>query len=288
MTRREWPAPAKINLFLHVTGRRTDGYHLLQTAFQFLELTDTLTITLRRDGEIRRTQTIPGSASTIPPHDDLCVRAALRLKQESGTSLGADLGVTKRIPLGGGLGGGSSDAATTLLALNDLWELHWPRERLAASGVTLGADVPVFVMGHAAFAEGVGEQLTPIDLPELPVLLLWPFIHCSTARVFQQLKLTAFTPPITIRGFHAQAPQDSINDLEFNDLEETACALYPEIGKALKWLRQFGPARMTGSGSCVFLPVADAAAGQRLLAQVPPELGDAWLTRTVNTHPLAR
>lgn len=283
MTQTEWPAPAKINLFLHVVGRRPDGYHRLQTVFQFLDLADTLTLRLRRDGEIRRVQTVSGSvagpAATIPPQADLCVRAALRLKQESGTSLGADIGVTKRIPLGSGLGGGSSDAATTLLALNDIWELHWPRGRLAMLGLTLGADVPVFVMGHAAFAEGVGEQLTPVDPPESPVLLLWPRTHATTAEVFQQLKLTAFTPPITIRDFRAQGLR--------NDLEETACALYPEIGKTLKWLRQFGPARMTGSGACVFLPVADTAAGQRLLAELPPELGDAWLARTVNTHPLA-
>jgi 4-diphosphocytidyl-2-C-methyl-D-erythritol kinase len=274
----QWPAPAKINLFLHVVGRRPDGYHLLQTVFQFLELADALTIEARRDGQIRRV----GENEGVAPEADLVVCAAQLLQRESGSNLGADIGVTKRIPLGSGLGGGSSDAASTLIALNELWDLNWPRQRLAELALQLGADVPVFVAGHAAFAEGVGEKLTPVELPETPILLLWPRVHAATASVFQHLKLTAFTPPLTIRDFRAPGLR--------NDLEEAACALYPQIGKALTWLRKFGPARMTGSGSCVFLPLADGPAGQqlaqRLIAELPPDLGDAWLTRAVNRHPL--
>ncbi len=272
--RTHWPAPAKINLFLHVVGRRPDGYHLLQTVFQFLDLADALTIEARGDGQIRRVGDIAG----VAPDADLVVRAAQLLQRQSGSSLGADIGVTKRIPMGGGLGGGSSDAATALIALNELWGLHWPRQRLAELALQLGADVPVFVAGHAAFAEGVGEKLTPVELPETPILLLWPRMHAATASVFQHLKLTAFTPPLTIRDFRAPGLR--------NDLEEAASALYPQIGKALTWLRKFGPARMTGSGSCVFLPLADTAAGARLIAELPPDLGDAWITRAVNLHPL--
>lgn len=274
-TQPTWPAPAKINLFLHVVGRRPDGYHLLQTVFQFLDLADSLTIETRQDGEIRRVGNIAG----VPPEDDIVVRAAHLLRQESRTRLGADIGVEKRTPLGGGLGGGSSDAATTLIALNERWGLHWPRERLAGLGLELGADVPVFVSGRAAFAEGVGEKLTPVAPPESPMLLLWPRVHSATANVFRNLKLTGFTPPITIRDFRAPGLR--------NDLEEAACALYPEIGKALTWLRKFGPARMTGSGSCVFLPLADARQGRSIIETLPPEIGLAWLTRAVNTHPLA-
>lgn len=277
-TQISWSAPAKINLFLHVVGRRPDGYHLLQTVFQFLDLADSLTIESRRDGQIRRVGDIAG----VTPDADLIVRAGQLLRRESGTSLGADIGVTKRIPIGSGLGGGSSDAATTLIALNEVWNLRWPRERLAELALQLGADVPVFVAGHAAFAEGIGEKLTLFELPEMPILLLWPRVHAATATVFQHLKLTGSTPPITIRDFRAPGLR--------NDLEEAACALYPQIGKALTWLRKFGPARMTGSGSCVFLPLADAPdgaqVGQRLIAELPPDLGDAWITRAVNRHPL--
>jgi 4-diphosphocytidyl-2-C-methyl-D-erythritol kinase len=271
-----WPAPAKLNLFLHVTGRRADGYHTLQTVFRFLDLEDSLRFTPRADGVVRRVSDVPG----VPADGDLCLRAALALKRATGCALGADIALVKRIPLGGGLGGGSSDAATTLLALNALWGTGLDCERLAALGLGLGADLPVFLHGRAAWGEGIGERLTPIALPPAHYVLLAPPVAVATARVFAALELTACTPAITIRDFHAGRGR--------NDLEPVARRLYPEVDKALKWLGKYGDARMTGSGGCLYLEVADAGRGREIAAACPPELARAWVARGVDVHPIHR
>jgi len=273
-----WPAPAKLNLFLHVTGRRPDGYHTLQTLFQFLDVCDELRFDLTRNGRIVRAVELAG----VPEERDLCVRAARLLQAVSGTTQGAVIHLDKRLPLGGGLGGGSSDAATTLLALNELWGCGLTPEALAALGLKLGADVPVFVHGHAAWAEGVGEMLTPADPPERWVVVLVPAVAVSTAQVFvaydREHDLTPYSPAITIRDFHAGRVR--------NDLEPVVRRLYPEVDNALKRLGNFGDARMTGSGACVFLPVADAAVGQSILAQCPTTLARGFVARGRNVHPL--
>ncbi|MEP6548523.1 MAG: 4-(cytidine 5'-diphospho)-2-C-methyl-D-erythritol kinase [Gammaproteobacteria bacterium] len=272
-----WPAPAKLNLFLHIVGRRPDGYHELQTCFQFVDLCDEITIELRLDGEIRRVADIPG----VPAEADLCVRAARMLKAASGSPLGADLGVLKRIPVGGGLGGGSSDAATCLVALNHLWQLRWSVDDLAALGLKLGADVPVFVRGRTAWAEGVGERLTPLYPPLAPLegnyLILKPNIGVSTAEVFQDAELTRNSPPITIHGFLASGGQ--------NDCLGVVRRRYPEVARALDWLSGFGLARLTGTGSCIFLALDSEDLGQEIVRQLPPGL-DAFLVRGLNDSPL--
>ena len=268
-----WPAPAKLNLFLHVVGRRADGYHLLQTVFQFLDVGDTLRFRVNDDGAVGRLTPLAG----VPEAQDLCVRAARLLKTHSGTHQGADIALEKRLPLGGGLGGGSSDAATTLLALNHLWGLHWPLARLASLGLELGADVPVFVHGHAAWAEGVGERLTAVDVPESWYVVLVPPVQVATAAVFREPQLTRSSPPITIRDFLAGRAR--------NDLEVTVRGRYPEVDAALTWLAQFGPARLTGSGACVFLPVSDANAAERILERRPRDLS-GFVARGLNVHPI--
>ena len=273
-----WPAPAKLNLFLHVTGRRPDGYHTLQTLFQFLELHDELRFEVTRDGHIARAHELPG----VPEEHDLSLRAARLLQAASGTMQGAIVHLEKRLPIGGGLGGGSSDAATTLLALNELWGCGYTRAALAALGLKLGADVPVFVRGQAAWAEGVGELLTPAEPPQQWYVVLAPKAAVSTAQVFAAfsagIDLTPYRPAITIRDFHAGQT--------CNDLEPVVRRLYPEVDNALNWLGDFGEARMTGSGSCVFLPVADEASGQAILKQCPAALADGFVTRGLNHHPL--
>lgn len=273
-----WPAPAKLNLFLHVTGRRPDGYHTLQTLFQFLDVCDELRFDLTGDGRIVRARELAG----VPEERDLCVRAARLLQAASGITQGAVIHLDKRLPLGGGLGGGSSDAATTLLALNELWGCGLTPEALGALGLKLGADVPVFVRGHAAWAEGVGEMLTPADPPERWVVVLAPAVAVSTAQVFsafdREHDLTPYSPAITIRDFHAGRGR--------NDLEPVVRRLYPEVDNALKWLGNFGDARMTGSGACVFLPVADEASGRAILAQCPAALAGGFVTRSRNVHAL--
>ncbi len=269
-----WPAPAKLNLFLHVTGRRADGYHTLQTVFQFLDLADRLRFEITQDGCVTRATPLPG----VTEDADLCVRAARLLQQASGCPLGARIFLDKRLPLGGGLGGGSSDAATTLLALNHLWGLPWTLAELAALGLSLGADVPVFVHGHAAWAEGVGEQLTPVDLPEAWYVVLAPPVQVSTAAVFQSPELTRSTAAITIRDFHAGQGR--------NDLEPVVCGMAPEVDNTLKWLGKFGHARMTGSGACVFLTVESAARGQEILARCPETLARGFVAQGINVHPI--
>ena len=252
-----WPAPAKINLFLHVVGRRPDGYHLLQTAFQFLDYGDALRFTLRDDGVIRRTTPLAG----VPGPRDLTVRAAALLKQFAGNSLGVDIAVDKRLPMGAGLGGGSSDAATTLLVLNRLWGLNLAEERLAELGLQLGADVPVFVHGRAAWAEGVGERLTPISLPEPWYVVVVPHCQVPTAEIFADPELTRNAPPLTIAAFLSGAGG--------NVCEAVVRRHYPEVGEALVWLSGYAPARMSGTGSAVFAAFADRARAQRVAEAVP-------------------
>ncbi len=279
------PAPAKLNLFLHVVGRRADGYHLLQTLFRFIDLNDTLRFTLRSDGAVRRVNVLDG----VLPEQDLCVRAARLLQQETGTSLGVDIELEKRIPMGGGLGGGSSDAATTLLALNRLWGLGLSRERLMQLGLTLGADVPVFVFGENAFAEGVGERLQPYFLPEAWYVVLCPPVHVPTVQIFTHPELTRNTISMTMRALPkgpGSWPGRTEGGLKLgNDLQAVACKLYPEVGNHLAWLAQFAPSLMTGSGACVFAEFATEAEAQAVLRQLPPTMR-GYVARGLQQHPL--
>jgi 4-diphosphocytidyl-2-C-methyl-D-erythritol kinase len=234
------PAPAKLNLMLHILGRRADGYHELQTLFQFLDYGDELSFAVRDDGEIRLQTDIPG----VPHDSNLIVKAARALQKQSGCTLGIDIWLEKRLPMGGGIGGGSSDAATTLLGLNHLWKLGWDEDRLAALGLTLGADVPVFVRGHAAFAEGVGEILTPVDPEEPWYLVLVPQVSVSTAEIFSDPLLTRNTPPIKVRPV--------LKGNSRNDCQPVVERRYPAVRNALKLLGKFADAKLTGTGSCVF------------------------------------
>jgi 4-diphosphocytidyl-2-C-methyl-D-erythritol kinase len=268
-----WPAPAKLNLFLHVTGRRADGYHELQTLFQIVDLADTIVIRVREDGLIER----PEGPAEVPAESDLAVRAARALKAASGTSLGATLRVLKRIPQGGGLGGGSSDAATTLLALNELWNCGLVRDDLAVLGLPLGADVPVFIKGLSAWGEGIGERLTPVELPERWYLIVHPGCAVSTRSVFQSPELTRNSPLITIRALFESGGR--------NDCEPVVRRLCPEVGEALDWLGRIAPARLTGTGSCVFAAFESAIEAERLAARVP----DRWksaVARGLNASPV--
>jgi 4-diphosphocytidyl-2-C-methyl-D-erythritol kinase len=257
VTAAAWPAPAKLNLFLHVVGRRRDGYHELQTLFQLIDLADELRIEVRTDGEIHRAS----GAEGVPPEQDLVVRAARLLQRHSGTRLGADIALTKRIPLGGGLGGGSSDAATALVALNDLWGTGASGDDLARLGLSLGADVPVFLLGRNAWAEGVGERLTPVELPPRWFAVVRPPVAISTAAVFQAPELTRNSPRITIRGFLEAGGH--------NDCEPVVVARYPEVREALERLGRFGPARLTGTGSCVFAAFERPGEAEEAVAGLP-------------------
>lgn len=268
-----FPAPAKLNLFLHVVGQRSDGYHLLQTVFQFIDLSDTVSIRLRHDGAITRANPLPG----VAPEDDLTVRAARLLQQTTRTSMGAEIALDKRLPMGGGLGGGSSDAATVLLALNALWQTRLSRVRLQILALQLGADVPVFVFGQNAFAEGVGEKLEAIVLPPRWYVVLAPPAHVATAAVFADPELTRNSIPITISDFSAGAGH--------NDLAPVVCKKYPAVAAYLAGLGQFGSARMTGSGACVFAAFESQAAAQHVLAQLPPDWR-GWLAQGLERHPL--
>jgi len=268
-----WPAPAKINLFLHVTGRRDDGYHLLQTLFQFLEIGDTLSFEVRNDGQINRGTQI----DSLLPSDDLVIKAAKLLQKYSGTHLGADIFVDKITPMGAGLGGGSSDAATVLVALNELWALRLSRSRLAALGLSLGADVPVFVRGEAAWAEGIGEILEPIRMDQSVVLVITPRCRVETARIFAAADLTRNTPPITM---HAASLSHTRNDCE-----PVTRRLYPEVGEVLDWLSQFAEARMSGTGASVFALFDDTGAAAEVSRQVPRPWS-CITTKRVNRSPL--
>ena len=275
------PAPAKLNLFLHVVGRRADGYHLLQTLFRFIDLNDTLHFILRTDGEVRRVNALDG----VPPEQDLCVRAARLLQRETGSSLGVDISLEKRIPMGGGLGGGSSDAATTLLALNRLWKLDLSRERLMQLGLTLGADVPVFVFGENAFAEGVGERLQPYPLPEAWYVVLCPPVQVPTVQIFTHPELTRNTISMTMRALPKGSDFRVGRDGLKNDLQAVACKLYPAIAEHLAWLAKFAPALMTGSGACVFAEFVMEAEAQAVWQQLPPNMR-GFVARGLQQHPL--
>ena len=238
-------APAKINLFLHITGQRADGYHTLQSVFQLLDFYDTLHIKPTKNSEIKRVNEING----VPASQCLCALAASALQQFTGCKLGVEYAIDKRIPMGGGLGGGSSDAATMLLALNHLWQLNLSRAELMRIGLILGADVPIFVYGQNAWAEGVGEILSPIDLPEQYYVVLTPQVHVSTAQVFANSTLTKDTKPLKIADFSRHANSEVFK----NDLEAIVCKEFPAVAATLKWLNQFGLARMSGSGASVFV-----------------------------------
>jgi 4-diphosphocytidyl-2-C-methyl-D-erythritol kinase len=268
-----WRAPAKLNLFLHVTGRRTDGYHELQTLFQLIDLCDTITISLRADGLIER----PVGPAGVAPEADLTLRAALALQRATGTGQGAELRVHKRIPQGGGLGGGSSDAATTLLALNELWDCGLSLDELASLALPLGADVPVFVRGFSAWAEGVGERLTPVSLPEAWYVIIYPGVGISTQEVFQSPELTRNSPLITIRAFFQSGGH--------NDCEPVVRARSPEVAAAIDWLTREGSAQLTGTGSCVFTARRSAAEAERLAARVP-ERWMSFVARGLSTSPV--
>ncbi len=268
-----WPAPAKINLFLHVVGRREDGYHNLQTVFQFIDWQDDLRFTVTDDGRIARAKPIPG----VEEERDLTVRAARLLKEAAGSRHGVRIALTKRLPIGGGLGGGSSNAATTLLALNALWGIQWPLERLATLGLSLGADVPVFVQGTSAWAEGVGERLAPIALPEPWYVVVVPDATVLTGPVFAALDLTRFRPPITIRDFHAGAGG--------NDLAPVVRQSHRAVDEAWNWLERYGQVRMSGSGASLFIEAPDPRYGQEVVAACPPHWR-ARLARGRNSHPV--
>ncbi|NMG73601.1 4-(cytidine 5'-diphospho)-2-C-methyl-D-erythritol kinase [Aromatoleum diolicum] len=268
------PAPAKLNLFLHVIGRRADGYHLLQTAFRLLDWGDSLSFALRGDSEVHRLGDVPG----VPEDQDLVVRAARLLQQASGCRLGADIAIDKQLPMGGGLGGGSSDAATTLIALNRLWHTGLNRAALAALGLQLGADVPFFIFGSDAFAEGVGEKLQALTLPPTWYVIVAPPVTVPTAEIFAAKDLTRDTEPMKITDFAASTTR--------NDLQSVACSRYPEIGAAIDWLAQYAPARMTGSGACVFAELASEMEANDVVQSCPAPLR-AWKAKSLAQHPLS-
>ncbi|MDN6871461.1 4-(cytidine 5'-diphospho)-2-C-methyl-D-erythritol kinase [Pseudomonas citronellolis] len=254
------PAPAKLNLFLHILGRRADGYHELQTLFQFLDHADELHFAPREDGQIRLHTEIPG----VPYDSNLIVRAARQLQEQSGCRLGADIWLDKHLPMGGGIGGGSSDAATTLVGLNHLWQLGWDEDRLAALGLGLGADVPVFVRGRAAFAEGVGEKLTPVELEEPWFLVAVPQVFVSTAEVFSDPELTRDTAPIKVRSLLGVDGQ--------NDCQTVVEKRYPAVRNALMLLNKFTSARLTGTGACVFGSFPNQGDADKVRRQLPATL----------------
>ena len=270
-----WPAPAKLNLFLHVVGRRSDGYHLLQTVFQFIDRADQLRFEPRDDGEIVLATPIPG----VPPETDLTVRAARLLQQASGCTIGATIHLEKNLPMGGGLGGGSSDAATVLIALNHLWKTGLNRHELQSLGLSLGADVPVFIHGRNTFAEGIGEAFTDVSLPVSSFLVLHPAVNVPTATIFGSADLKRDTAAIK--------PEDWHPGTGHNDLEAIACKHFPAVAEALDALRSLAPqAIMTGSGACVFAAFPNQSEAKSALARMPASL-NGWIADSLNQHPLA-
>ena len=268
-----YPAPAKLNLFLHVVGRRPDGYHLLQSVFRFIDYGDSLRFGLRGDGQVVRKTELAG----VAPDKDLVVRAARLLQEHTGCTQGVEISVEKRLPMGGGLGGGSSDAATTLLALNRLWQLNLPRAELQQLGLRLGADVPVFIFGESAFAEGVGEHLQPIHLPPAWYVVLIPPVSVPTAEIFAAPELTRNTSSIKIPLLLAAELR--------NDLQAVVCGRYPEVAEYLGWLGQQGTARMTGSGACVFAEFDSEDEASRVLKRKPAEWR-GFVAQGLDRHPL--
>lgn len=282
-------APAKLNLMLRVVGRRADGYHLLETVFRFLDYGDELRLTVRGDGVVRRTLPIPGVAED----DDLTVRAARLLQKATKTPLGADVELVKRLPLGAGLGGGSSDAATVLLALNRLWDTGLSRDALRALGLQLGADVPVFIFGLSAFAQGIGEDLAAVALPPAWYVVLTPSVIVPTAGIFGHADLNRDSKPIKIQGFSGgglaeyvrEYVTEYVTEHAVNDLQSLVCRLYPEVARHLEWLRQHGPALMTGTGAAVFAPFDSERAARDVMAKLPPDM-KGFMARGLDRHPL--
>ena len=268
------PAPAKLNLFLHITGRRDDGYHLLQTAFQLLDYSDEIILSRRDDGIIKRIKGLEG----VPESSDLCIRAAKLLQQKTQSPLGVDISIDKRLPIGGGIGGGSSDAATVLQGLNRLWNCGLDISELANLGVQLGADVPIFVEGHTAWAEGVGEVLTAIELEEKWFIVIHPNISVSTAEIFADKALTRDCETITIARF---LKDDSL----VNVFEPIVRKRHLEIDKAIDWLSQFSPARLTGTGSCLFASFDKKEQAEQVLNDLP-EQWQGFVAKGVNQSPL--
>ncbi len=268
-----WPAPAKLNLMLRVVGRRPDGYHELQTVFQFIDRQDELHFHLRDDGQIRLPEPTPG----VAPQDDLCVRAARALQQATGCRQGVDITLDKRLPMGGGLGGGSSDAATTLVALNRLWQTGLDSPRLQAIGLSLGADVPIFIHGHAAWAEGVGEAFEDLDPATDWYLILVPDCHVSTAEIFAQPDLTRSSPRIKIRDF--------LGGDSRNDCLPVVRRRHPQVAAALDWLNRFAEPRLTGTGACVFAAFADEQQARAAHRALPADL-EGFVARGINRSPL--
>jgi 4-diphosphocytidyl-2-C-methyl-D-erythritol kinase len=268
-----WPAPAKLNLFLHVVGCRADGYHLLQTLFRFVDHGDVLQFSPRGDAEVVLATPLPG----VPPEADLTVRAARLLQNETGCRQGVTIALEKYLPMGGGLGGGSSDAATVLLALNHLWGLGLSRQRLQEIGLTLGADVPIFVYGRNAFAEGVGETFTPVELPPVWYVVLEPPVQVPTADIFRTPQLRRNSPAIAAVDWHP--------GFGANDLEPVAAELYPAVAEYIGWLSAFAHVRMTGSGACVFAEFELKNDAEAVLAQLPRGMR-GWVAQGLAAHPL--
>jgi 4-diphosphocytidyl-2-C-methyl-D-erythritol kinase len=268
-----YPAPAKLNLFLHVVGQRPDGYHLLQTVFRFVDYGDSLSFVVRDDGAIRRMNPLPG----LDAEQDLTVRAARLLQQATGCQQGADITLEKRLPMGGGLGGGSSDAATTLLALNRLWNLNLSRQTLQELGLHLGADVPVFIFGESAFAEGVGEKLQPLSLPAAWYVVLVPPVAVPTAEIFASRELTRDTKPIKMLDFST--------GWGHNDLEPVVCRKYLQVSECLAWLKRFGDARISGSGACVFAGFPSEEEAHRVFSRKPATMA-GFVAKGLDRHPL--
>ena len=271
---RVWPAPAKLNLFLHVVGRRSDGYHLLQTVFRLIDCCDRLRYSPRPSPNVSLAQPLPG----VEEGDELCVRAARLLQRETGCRRGVEISIRKCIPMGGGLGGGSSDAATTLIALNRLWNLGLSRQRLAKLGIALGTDVPFFLCGENAFGEGVGEQLEPVILPRAWYVLLVPPVAVPTREIFAAPELTRNTKSIKISSFSAGFGR--------NDLEPVVCRRYPAVATHLAWLKAFGDARMSGSGACVFAEFPTEVQARTVVSGLPSEMR-GFAARGLERHPLA-
>ena len=270
-------APAKINLFLHITGQLANGYHTLQSAFQLLDFYDTISLQPTSNSKIKRLTVVEGVAE----QQDLTVRAAQALQQATGTTSGVEITIQKQIPMGGGLGGGSSDAATILLALNQLWELNLSREKLMEIGVKLGADVPFFIFGQNAWAEGIGDILSPLLLPTQYYVVLTPRINVSTGKIFANSRLTKDTKPLKIADF-----SDRQNTKLFrNDLEKVVCEEFKAVADSLQWLSQYGEARMSGSGASVFVAVDTYKKAELILAQKPKDI-NGFLAKSLSKHPL--
>jgi 4-diphosphocytidyl-2-C-methyl-D-erythritol kinase len=275
------PAPAKLNLFLHVIGRRADGYHELQSAFVLVDLADLLDFACRDDGVIDRTGDVIGDVA-----NDLAVRAARSLQEASGTRLGVTIHVAKKIPAGSGMGGGSSDAGTTLIALNRLWNLHWPRARLLEIAPQLGADVPFFLGSGPAFVEGIGERLTPLAIPPRHYAVVYPQVTVSTREIFSDPGLTRGTKATIIAAFSVAQETHTERLFGANDLESVVRLRHPAVDSAVTHLQRFGPARMTGSGSAVFMPARDSAHAAAAIQDLPAGW-QGWIVRSLAEHPLA-